>query len=354
MSRRHVTLADVARKAGTSVSAASLVLNNGGRSTIKVGPETADRIRLAAEKLKYSPNTAAQSLVSQRTYNIGYILADSVGSGWRNEYFAAYMGGAEAACRELGYNLIIRRCGPDEAREFAFSGKLSGRNVDGLIIVGEFAPQVAEYYSGFDLPVVVLNWDPAPGQKFVTVSTEPHSRIKIWKYALSMGHKRILFLFEAFEKSFESEYLRVTGIAEEFNRRVGANILPLPPGAGNFSWDASMGEYLFEKWSAFPEHERPTMIIGDDLLPRMLSLSFFPRNIKTPEDLSVIITFDFNICSVFHPELTALVSNHEREAYETVRMITGHLDNDKQLENIAIDGERFFAIAERGSVRRIL
>ena len=58
-----MSIRDVAREAGVSVTTVSHALNGKGR----LNPETRERVREVADRLGYRPNPAARSLVSGRT-----------------------------------------------------------------------------------------------------------------------------------------------------------------------------------------------------------------------------------------------------------------------------------------------
>lgn len=69
-----INLASVAREAGVAVSTVSLVLN-GKAATVGIAAETILRIKLAAEKLGYTPNQNARSLRLRRSGMLGLVLS---------------------------------------------------------------------------------------------------------------------------------------------------------------------------------------------------------------------------------------------------------------------------------------
>lgn len=349
--RRHVTLADVAREAGVSVGAVSLVLNNGGRSTIKVGEETAAKIKLAAARMRYVPNAAAQSLVSRRTFNIGYILADHVGSGWANEYFGDYLNGVERACRELGYKLVISRCDLEAAKKFAFSEIMPERNIDGLVAIGEFAPQVADFYQGLGVPVVLLNYSGLDA-RHVVVDTKRHAALAAWDYALALGHRRIATLFAAYPGNFARLRRELETEAEKARKESGAAISIFDPEPGSH-WDGGMGEHLHHLWSSVPEGERATFICGGDEIPEMLATSFLPRGVKVPDDLSVLLSFDYGLCAKTYLRLSAIHRDNAAEGRKAIEIIAAHLDQGSPLESALLDDKDIYQIIERDSTRRL-
>ena len=70
--RKRVSLKDVAREAGVSVTTASYVLNR--KPDARISEETSRRVRAAAKRLKYVPNISARTMISRRSQLIGVII----------------------------------------------------------------------------------------------------------------------------------------------------------------------------------------------------------------------------------------------------------------------------------------
>jgi LacI family transcriptional regulator len=71
VSKKAVTIRDVARRAGVSVATASRALN--GKAV--VSPETRDRILAVMDELAFSPSPAARRLSLGRTLTIGVVVS---------------------------------------------------------------------------------------------------------------------------------------------------------------------------------------------------------------------------------------------------------------------------------------
>ncbi|SDR61859.1 transcriptional regulator, LacI family [Rhizobiales bacterium GAS191] len=127
--QRAATGRDVARLAGVSQAAVSLVLN-GAAACHGLSEATQRRVRSAADKLSYVPNHAARSLRRKRTNTITFMTADL-----GNRYFAEVVTAAEALARARGYvvNVVAART---EADEIATIERLSNGVSDGLVVHG--------------------------------------------------------------------------------------------------------------------------------------------------------------------------------------------------------------------------
>ncbi|MEN8254863.1 MAG: LacI family DNA-binding transcriptional regulator [Verrucomicrobiota bacterium] len=100
--KARVTLADIAKRAGVSKSAASVVLHSPKKSTIRVGKAKAEEIKALAKELGYIPNQAARQLSLQRSKMWG-VFCDAEPS----ELNALRLAILHKAARDKGYRLIV-------------------------------------------------------------------------------------------------------------------------------------------------------------------------------------------------------------------------------------------------------
>ena len=96
---KKITIKDVAREAGVSVTLVSFVMNakrgKDGRLDCPVNPETADRVLKVAKELGYRRNAAAASLRSGRSNTVAVITTDI-----SNKYFAGISRHIEDRCHQ--------------------------------------------------------------------------------------------------------------------------------------------------------------------------------------------------------------------------------------------------------------
>jgi LacI family repressor for deo operon, udp, cdd, tsx, nupC, and nupG len=121
------TSVDVARRAGVSQSAVSLVF--GGKAAGRVGKRTQEVILQAARELGYRPNSAARTLRSGRSRLVALAVPD-VG----NPYFAAVLQGAEQAARASGYSVMLAQVRDGQDWQHMVLDPLTSRAVDGFLL----------------------------------------------------------------------------------------------------------------------------------------------------------------------------------------------------------------------------
>ncbi len=138
MSLSPPTSIDVARRAGVSQSAVSLVL--GGKAAGRVGKRTQDAILQAARELGYRPNSAARTLRSGRSRLVALAIPDV-----SNPYFAAVLQGAEQAARAHGYFVMLAQVRDEHDWQHMILDVLISRAVDGFLLCEVQPPTTNEY-----------------------------------------------------------------------------------------------------------------------------------------------------------------------------------------------------------------
>jgi LacI family transcriptional regulator len=124
--RPPVTIRDVARESGVSVSTVSKALNGNGQ----LRPETRRQVRSIAERLGFRPNDIAQSLLRKRTFTVGLISTDSYG-----RFSIPVLEGIESALEPEQISVFL--CNADEPqRERRHIESLLAKRVDGIIVTG--------------------------------------------------------------------------------------------------------------------------------------------------------------------------------------------------------------------------
>lgn len=122
----RVTIDDVAREAGVSKATVSRVLN---RRDDLLTREITERVQSTIARLGYTPSPMAQALKRGRSRLIGLVVADVT-----NPFSVAVLRGAEKACRDAGYMVMLFNLGNDDLREREAIQALSSYQVEGFIL----------------------------------------------------------------------------------------------------------------------------------------------------------------------------------------------------------------------------
>jgi LacI family transcriptional regulator len=123
------TLADVAARAGVSISTAGRVLR---QSTLPVAANVAERVRKAAAELRYVPNVAARSLRGAQPRMIGLVVGDML-DPYYGEIAEVVTQTAESSHGMLAIVCNMQR---DPLLELKYCRQLWEHRVAGLILTG--------------------------------------------------------------------------------------------------------------------------------------------------------------------------------------------------------------------------
>jgi LacI family transcriptional regulator len=197
--RMRVTIRDVAREAEVSVATVSRVLNESG----PVSPETRQRVREVACRLRYSPSNAARSLITSRSATLGVLLPDLYG-----DFFSEIIRGIDQAAQLSGFHLLVS--GSHNARsEIEASLRAMRGRVDGLIVMSpEIDAHTLVNNLPEHLPVVLLDcW--VEGDAFDSVNIDNFGgAYTMVRHLAGLGHRRIATITGAPRNHDAAERLR--------------------------------------------------------------------------------------------------------------------------------------------------
>lgn len=184
------TLADVAREAGVSHVAASVVLN-GAKSGTRTSAETRARVIAAAELLRYRPNATARALAHGRTNTIGVVT--SYWTAGTNAYFMDVFGGiieVATAAEQTTSVFMLRNWGEAPRRIPAWG---DGR-VDGLIVLAPMIGNDASDWMPTHIPCVTVHSNYAVDGVVNLDSDDEAGAFDAVSRMLALGHRRILHI----------------------------------------------------------------------------------------------------------------------------------------------------------------
>ncbi len=311
-----ITIRDVAREAGVSVSTVSRVLNDKD----DVAPETYERVRRVIQQLGYTSSLAARSMRNCRTNVIGLIMPD-VG----DPFSIQVMRGVNQAITEHGYDLIGYTSGTIRMRSKAererhYVSLLNGSIVDGTIIVTPAA-------TSFSTSAPVVAVDPnneSPDCPSVT-STNYDGALSAMEYLIGLGHRRIAFICG--RRDLQCANQRLQGYLDALARaNIPANQALIE--AGDFSTEA--GHRCTQRLLSL--REPPTAIFAANDQSAIGAMEAAREaGLRIPEDLSIVGFDNIPEASYVNPGLTTVDQFIDRMGYQATQMLIS-LIHGKPLE----------------------
>lgn len=171
-----VSIKDIAKRAGVSISTVSYALNGNP----KVTEETAAKIIAIANELNYIPNAAARSLKKQETKIVGVFLTNYGGA-----FYGQLLQGMQEALSLKGYELIV--CSGRESHRF-----LPERMIDGAIILdATFSSEELINFANRGHKLVVMDRElDHPNINQVLLDNKAGATLAI-DYLVDKGHKKL-------------------------------------------------------------------------------------------------------------------------------------------------------------------
>jgi LacI family transcriptional regulator len=303
------TIHDVARAARVSIATVSRVLNDSPR----VSDGTRRRVWAAADRLDYTPNSAARALTTRRTRTLGVLLPDLYG-----EFFSEVIRGVDRAAREASLQILISSSHANAEEAVSAARAMRGR-IDGLIVMApDSASSEALQRIARGTPVVVIN----PRRKIEGCGAVSIANFEgafaVTKHLTALGHRSIATIRGPRGNVDATERLR------GFRRALkGAGLDPAAAlvVAGDFT--ESSGHRAAE--TILAARPRPTAVFAaNDSMAIGLLSALGDQSVRVPEDVAVAGFDDIAIARYLSPPLTtARVDACELGARAVRRLVQG-------------------------------
>ncbi|KAF2414936.1 hypothetical protein B1729_02425 [Microbacterium sp. B35-04] len=289
-----VTLRDVAGHARVSVSVVSRVLNSD--PSVRIRPETRQRILDSAQLLRYAPNSAGRSLRRSRTHMLAFVVPDVT-----NATFTDLVNGVESRALDHDYSVVLASSPRMQPGSDGFARLLNERLVDGVLLQkGDEAPLdlVARALSHPER-TVLINSGPVDGVTTVAIDDVAAGALAA-RHLLELGHTRIGYVGGV--PTSDTSDRRRTGI-EHALAAVGLSLAPLHTTALGYTY-RSAGDAARLLLGRQPA---PTAVVVGNVNAGIGVLTEAAQmGMRVPEDLSVVAIHDIWPAITCAPALTTV------------------------------------------------
>ena len=330
-----VTIKDVAKAAGVSISTVSNALNG----VEVLHPDTKAHIIEVANQLNYIPNLNGRNLKANQTKVIGLFITSIQGP-----YYGTLADAIFKECDKNGYELNIYI---SHDYKTAFSNIL-GKRVDGAIISHEWMKdEQIKVIEEANIPVVFLDREKKGNTVASILFDSYHGGVTIADYLLKLGHKRLGYIHGYMNTYDDAE--RYRGFRDTIKK---AN-LEIPEDCiitGYFEEEATFAvvNELIKKNIQLPEG----FFAANDVSAIGCIKALQDNGFSVPEDISVVGFDDIDLCQYFSPRLTtmnnpikkqgsmavvAIIEMIQKKSYGRIEKLEGRLvtrDSCRQIGDI--------------------
>jgi LacI family transcriptional regulator len=289
---KRTTIEDVAKAAGVSRQTVSRAMNDKN----EISQETKERVMRAVDELGYRPNRMAQSMVTQRTYSVGMLVADIT-----NPFFPEITRGVQDVAQASGYNVFV--CNTDDRPDLELQElrSLAAQGVDGIIVFSHNSTEEdMQLFANRYQPMVLFNWEfEHPNVSTMMVDNVLGARLAVDHFAATQRGE-IGMLTNNSPTYFSSR--RLLG----FKQAVLAHALPfaddrIVPEFANLDGGYRATRQLLNR---YPEIN--AIFTFNDLMAIGSLRACSERGLRVPEDIAVIGFDDIQFARMTTPALTTI------------------------------------------------
>ncbi|GMK46845.1 LacI family transcriptional regulator [Paenibacillus glycanilyticus] len=328
-----VSIKDIARQAGVSISTVSYALNGNP----KVTEETTARILAVASELNYVPNAAARSLKRRETKIIGVFLTDFSGA-----FYGDLLQGMKEVLSVKGYDLIV--CSGKQSHRM-----LPERLIDGAIILDETfdSKELASYAErGHKLVVLDRELNHANVNQ-VLLDNKAGAALAI-EYLLEQGHRK-LYAITGPRGSFDSKQ-RLAAATQVVERASNASLTVIEGDFNKSSGEHAAARLVAEGIIGSTGEPAAIFCFNDEMAIGMCH--YLQRNhpdIVIGRDLHLIGFDNLELASFMHPRLATIDYSKRKwgaiAAEQLLKIICGQEVEQERIYVSLVRGETVGSVA---------
>jgi len=306
-----VTLKDVAKEAGLTVTTVSRVLNNRGY----ISEEARTKVNEAMAKLKYQPNEVARSLHNKKTNTIGVIVPHI-----KHPYFSEMISNIENQAYKQGYRIQLCNSQEKQEKEKAYIDVCKSNRVAGIIIFSG-SVNLAEL-AGLDIPIIAMEREIDSAISSVECDNEYGGQLAANRL-IDAGCKRLLFIGSTtadIRLPADDRAIGFRKVCQE-NNIPYIEIDPEKESYEEMSYQ-DMLRHTLEK-----NHDIDGIFASSDVIAAQSIQVCSTLGIRVPEDVKIVGFDDTIIAQITNPMLTTIHQPIKEMAEVAVKLLKDASDN---------------------------
>ena len=337
-----VTIKDIARESGYSVSTVSRVLNNRN----DVSPDARKKIEEVVAKFNFVPNNNAKHLKQNNSKAISVLV-----KGISNMLFASVVEEIQRMIEKTEYTLVVSYLDEDADEVEQAILLCRERKPLGLLFLGGNPEYFHREFSGVDVPCVLVT-NRANEMHFENLSSVATDDIAAARCAVDQlfvaGHRRIGILGGDFDKSYTS-HQRFLGCEQSFSEHGAVLDVEHCYEKARFSFGSAC-RAMKRLIGKFPDVT--AVFAMSDVMAIGAIRALRDLGYRVPEDVSVIGFDGTSLAEYYNPKLATIKQQHQTLANRSIEILFGQIELKKEpIHEIVpfefVNGESIRVIDER-------
>ena len=323
----RVGIRDLAKEAGVSITTVSKALN--GYSD--VNPKTKKRIQEIAQRLNYMPDANARSLGGKAQKTLAFLVSGLVEKDESGFVFGLISGMYQASL-EHDFDFIILTTNAAKQSELSYIQLCRQKNIDGVLVSGlnTNEPYYRELMNS-EIPCVVVEGEYKSHNVCGLSIDNARASYDVVHYLIGLGHKRIAMMNG--KKTAVVAQRRLKGYMQAMEE------------AGLETDEAWIENGEFEEDEAYKATFRllenckdmTAIFCASDLMAIGVIKALNSKNIRVPEDVSVIGFDDIPAAKYIHGGLTTIAQSPYEIGHTGGEVLYHMIREDKEYDHIYVD-----------------
>lgn len=323
-----MTIKDIARLAGVSVSTVSRVLNDHP----DVSDTAKEKVLAIVKEYNYIPNTSARELGKTTSENIGVVVR-----GMSNPFYTKIITEIGDKIEKSGYTMVMQQIGITDDEILTAARMERDKKLLGIIFLGGRLNYSTKQLSSINVPFVCCTFNNQYGDieetDYSSVCIDDNqAAYEAVEYLYKEGHRKIAVLlsgpndgsvcqvrFEGYERA-----LKDFGIELDDNLIITINSFNIA--------DAYLGMKAWLK----QQHEFTALFAISDNMAMGAMKALREAKKSIPEDVAVIAIDGIEASEYMNPVLTTLCQPMEKIGSEAVRLMVDIIKGEKKHNHILL------------------
>lgn len=323
-----MTIKDIARLAGVSVSTVSRVLNNHP----DVSQDAVKKVMAIVNKYNYIPNTSARNLGMSSSDNIGVIMR-----GISNPFYTKIITAIGDKIEKSGYTMVMQQISTDEDELRVAAMMEKDKRLQGLILLGGHLNYTKEQVASIGVPFVCCTFS----NEYGNLNSDQYSSVCIDDEATAFsaveqlykrGHKKIAVLLSAVDDGSVSQvrYAGYKRALKEFNIPEDDNLI-----IQIHSFNIADAYHEMNKWLDKGIDFSALFCISDNMAMGAMKALRDAKKI-VPDDVAVIAIDGIEASEYTNPVLSTLCQPMEHIGIKAVDVLVDIIDNEGPHQHLTL------------------
>lgn len=324
-----LTIKDIAKACGVSVSTVSRVLNDHP----DVSKANREKVLACVREHHFVPNSSARDLVRTTADAVGLVVR-----GVGNPFFTGVIRAVEEACERAGYTMVMHqiRSGEDELR--AGAALAASKRLRGLILLGGCFDYTPAHIAQLNIPFVCCSYT----NSFGSLRSDQYSSVSIndqkeayraVRLLAERGHRKIAVILDSVDDHSISQ-LRYKGYCQALED----SGIPLDTALvqETVTYDMSDGYRSMLRLLDRRDDFTAVFVISDAMAIAAMK-ALYDRGKRVPEDCSVVAIDGIEMSAYTVPTLTTLIQPQQEMGEQAVSILVDMIEGRSGNRHVQLD-----------------